>query len=1042
MAHFTVLGPLGAELARGPADLRGPRHRAVLARLLVARGRAVPLDALVADLWDDAPPPGARGAVQTFVGDLRKALEPDRPPRTPPSLLVTVAGGYALRADDTDARRFETAVREAASAPPERARALLTDALALWRGRAYAEFADLPWALAESTALEELRLLAVERLAETALALDAPADAVPPLTPHAAAHPHREHAARLLALALYRTGRQGEALEALRRTGKALRADLGVDPGEPLRALEADILAQSPTLLAPRRPPAPHPTAAQQTTTSQTAAPQATTPQPTPPLFGREEELATLTRAAEEAVTTARLRHVLVSGAAGSGKSALTEALATRLRAAGWSTATTTCPDLPGTPKAWPWTTLRTRLGLPPEPDRTPRFTTLRTLSAHLSGPQPALLVLDDLHQADEDTLALLTALPPDAGPTLVVSTHRATDIPPALTAALARLARTTPTRLYLSGLDERAVADLIATHRPPTPQATRAVHTRSAGNPFLAHELARLWASEGDEALRTVPAGVRDVLLHRLSALPETTRAHLRQAAVLGHEVDLPVLAELAGEDVLDSVESAIAAGFLVEHDADHVRFAHALVHETVRADTTAPRRARWHVAAADAVERATPDEHERIAHHLLEAATRSTATRAAHHAARAATRAERRSAPHEAARLWRAVITSLDRAPTQDPPARLTAVMGLVRALAVTGDLASARAHRAEAARQAETLPDPVHRARVVGSFDVPALWTTPDDDALSTALAESAERALKALPATHRSDRARLLVTIAMERRADPNGEAAEAAEEAERIARALADPVLLSLALNARYLQTFHRAGLAPEREALAAELLQVTESQPDLVAFEVLAHLLLVQSSAAMADLPAADHHAARADHLATRDDLPMVAPFTEWYRAMRLALTGRKAEAEAAYRAAAPKLTATHLPGVVTGLLPLALHTLDVPQSTPDWGANHPWTTPTTNIPKAPHDHLHELRTCLHARTALARSTRDHAELEALRRSLSPAEDELAGASTGLVSLGPVAGYLADLAQALDDPAEATRLRAKATTITTRLREA
>ncbi|WP_440900034.1 BTAD domain-containing putative transcriptional regulator, partial [Actinosynnema sp.] len=549
MVSFAVLGPLQADLDRGPADLKGPRHRAVLARLLVARGRTVPLDTLVADLWDDTPPPSARGAVQTFVGDLRKALEPDRPPRTPPHLLVTVANGYALRTDNTDAHHFESAVHQATSAPPTRARTLLTAALALWRGPAYAEFADRPWALAESTALEELRLLAVERLAETALSLGAPADAIPPLTPHAASHPHREHAAHLLALALYRTGRQGEALETLRRTRSALRADLGVDPGEPLRALEADILAQSPALLLPPRTP-----------------PRTTTP----PLFGREQELATLTRAATEAVATRRLHHVLVSGAAGSGKSALTGALAAHLRAEGWSTATTTCPDLPGTPAAWPWTALRTHLGLPPEPDRTPRFTTLRALSAHLAESAPTLLVLDDLHQADEDTLALLTALPPEAGPTLVVSTHRATDIPPALTAALARLARATPTRLYLSGLDERAVSDLIATHHPPTPRATRSIHTRSAGNPFLAHELAELWATEGDEALRTVPAGVRDVLLHRLSALPEPAATHLRQAAVLGREVDLALLAALAGEDVLDSLESALRAGFRVAHDAD----------------------------------------------------------------------------------------------------------------------------------------------------------------------------------------------------------------------------------------------------------------------------------------------------------------------------------------------------------------------------------------------------------------------------------------------------------------------------------------
>jgi DNA-binding SARP family transcriptional activator len=109
MITFRVLGPLAAEDARGPVDLKGPRHRAVLARLLIARGRVVPVGQLVADLWP-APPAGAVGAVQTFVSALRKALEPDRPPRTPAKVLVTAGPGYALRAETVDAWLFKSAV--------------------------------------------------------------------------------------------------------------------------------------------------------------------------------------------------------------------------------------------------------------------------------------------------------------------------------------------------------------------------------------------------------------------------------------------------------------------------------------------------------------------------------------------------------------------------------------------------------------------------------------------------------------------------------------------------------------------------------------------------------------------------------------------------------------------------------------------------------------------------------------------------------------------------------------------------------------------
>src|SRR3954468_22742618 len=118
---FGVLGPVAAWDGAGDAiALKGPRHRAVLARLIVARRRVVPVTRLVEDLWAD-PPDGAVGAVRTFVAALRRALEPERPPRTPARLLVTEGPGYALRAepDAVDAWRFEQTVESAATLPPE-----------------------------------------------------------------------------------------------------------------------------------------------------------------------------------------------------------------------------------------------------------------------------------------------------------------------------------------------------------------------------------------------------------------------------------------------------------------------------------------------------------------------------------------------------------------------------------------------------------------------------------------------------------------------------------------------------------------------------------------------------------------------------------------------------------------------------------------------------------------------------------------------------------------------------------------------------------
>lgn len=1012
MVTFRVLGPLEAGDEHGPVNLKGPRHRAVLARLLIARGRAVPVTMLIDDLWADAPE-GALGAVQTFVGALRKALEPDRPPRTPARLLVTAPPGYALRAESgaVDAWRFEAAVGAAAGllsdGKAEEARSLLDEVLALWRGPAYAEFAEHAWARGEAARLDELRRLAVERRAEAALVLGQAAESVPDLQAHVDAHPLSEDGWRLLALSLYRAGRQGDALATLRRAREVLRVELGVDPGPNLRQLEADILAQADHLAPPPRTfePVRH------------------------PFVGRLAELSELDKAAAAVTATGSPRLALLSGAAGAGKTALANTFADRLRATGWTTAWGTSPELPGAPAAWPWTQMRESLTGSAEDPVAARFRRHRAIGSSLaakSASGPILLVFDDLHWADEETLALLTALATTsgAGRVLLLGTYRSTEISADLAAALGRAARAEPARIYLGGLTESQVLEMIrvATHREISLGDARKIHVRSAGNPFFVRELTRLWEAEGDAALDAVPAGVRDVIRHRLTGLTEAAQTVLRQAAVLGHEVDLDVLIPLAGDEdvVLDAAESALLTGFLVEQDVSTLRFAHALVRETLYDDITHARRARWHAKVAGIVEKARPDDVEAIAHHLVRAGNRSTASKTAFYARAAAERAEQRFAPQEAARRWRETVAALDR--DDDAVAWLEAVMGMVRALAVSGDLQQARQYRAEAVTAAESLGDPLLTARVIGAFDVPAIWTANDDEALSARLVAAAERTLSALPAEREAERARLLTTIAMERRADAGPRGDQAAREAEAIARRLGEPTLLAFALNGRFMQTFHRAGLAPQRAALGEELLGLA-SRHGLVTFEVLGHLILIQSYAALADLAAADRHAAAADLLAERHQLPVVGVFTGWYAALRLAMTGRAGEARSAYRAAASRLTGTGMSGLEDGILPFALLCLGFPDESEDWGPYEPWAHPRGDVPDSPRDLLFEARTCLHAVSAL--NTGDRPTLERLYAQLLPAADELAGAGSGLVTLGPVARYLGDLAAALGRETEA-----------------
>ncbi|WP_433119624.1 BTAD domain-containing putative transcriptional regulator [Micromonospora sp. CA-246542] len=709
---FGVLGPVTAAAGTGPVPLRGHRQRLVLARLLIAGGRVVPVERLVDDLWE-VPPERAVGAIRTFVADLRRALEPDRPPRQPSGLLVTEPSGYALRTtpDAVDADRFEAAVGEAGrlltAELPAPALAALDAALGLWRGPAYADCVGEGWAVAEVNRLDELRMLAVERRAEALLALGRPDEAAADLPGHLAAHPLREDAWRLLALARYRAGRQGEALAALRQARDVLVAELGVDPGPELRRLEADILAQAPHLTDIPTVAVPDRAGAAPDGGSASRR----------PFVGRDAERERLRRAAEAATRSGRPTLALLSGDPGAGKTALAEALTRQLAAEGWTTAWGRSPEYEGAPAAWPWTQIVEALtgsdgssspgGVPSVPGggssspggvpfvpgggssdggtagadsvgdpAVARFRRHRAVASVLSAVAdrgPLLLVLDDLHRADGDTLDLLTALlagpQPATGPVLVLGTYRATEITGGLTAALARAAGLEPVREYLAGLSLEATGELAraVAGTELAPPAVALIHRRSAGNPFFVRELAQLYAEAGGAALEAVPPGVRDVIRHRLAQLPPPTRTVLRQAAVLGRDVDPAVLGALTDDPaaLLDAVDRALQAGFLTERASDgRLRFTHILVRDTLYADLSASRRAAWHAAVAEALQRQQPVDPATLAHHLLSAGGPAAARRAADYARTAAERAERGGNPHEATRLWAQVVEAYDRA------------------------------------------------------------------------------------------------------------------------------------------------------------------------------------------------------------------------------------------------------------------------------------------------------------------------------------------------------------------------------------------
>ncbi|MGW5652939.1 AfsR/SARP family transcriptional regulator [Streptomyces humi] len=380
-----------------------------------------------------------------------------------------------------------------------------------------------------------------------------------------------------------------------------------------------------------------------------------------------------------------------------------------------------------------------------------------------------------------------------------------------------------------------------------------------------------------------------------------------------------------------------------------------------------------------------------------------------------------------------------------------RLESTVGLMRDLAVTGGggLEAARRHRVAAVAAAEQLGDPELTARVIGVYDVPAIWTRSDDPEQARRLVAAAERTLRSLgPAGQDAARCRLLATIAVESRGTlprdlpPSGALArpsQAAGQAEEIARRLGDPSLLAFALNGTFMQSFRRAGLAGRRDAIGAEIVALAAAH-GLVRYEVLGHLIRVQARCAFGDLAAADRHAIAVDGLAARHDLPLVSVFTTWYRALRTASTGTREAAEAAYEEAAASLVGSGMPGLEAGLLPLARlcvalrHGGGPPRSTADsdWGPYGPWVRPVLlaesgllgeaaealrTVPAPPRDLMFEAMWCLLARAAIA--TGDTGLLAKAHAQLAPAAAEVAGAGSGLITLGPVTEHLTAIESAL-----------------------
>lgn len=882
---FRVLGPVEAYVDGVPVDLGGPRPRLLVARLLIARGATVSVDAILDDLYDGTPPPRAQSTLHSYISNLRRALEPGRAPRTPSSVLVNRPPGYALGPHEVDAEEF---VRLAQAGEPERA-------LALWRGAPYEEFSDVPWLRPEIERLAEARLATRERLLAGRVG---DPHVVGELEALVAAHPLREGLWELLARTLYALGRQADALEALRTARAHLAEELGLDPGPALRRLEEAILAQDPSLDAQR--PAPEDPRARET-----APPAAQTPPRR--TVGRAGQLDRLTGLAREAVR-GRPRIAVVSGEPGIGKTWLAETFAEERAAEGWRVAWGRCHETSGAPALWPWQQvvrdLATRIAPPPAqaaalrvllgepaPDGEPpaeageaRFRLHQATAAYLdtvAAAGPLLVVIDDLQWADTASLGLLSDLALLLrGGIAIVITVRSGEGSPAVHDALGLLGRHDALRLPLAGLDPASVAELSGLHDPAR---VAALAERTRGNPLFIRETLRLAEDQGIErALIAVPEGLADVLRRRLMNLPAPFRPAVDAAAVLGTGADRSLLAEVAGMDVDEALDAAAAIRILGENLA----FTHDLVRETVYADIPLRRRAGLHLAALRALERRPGSDLALLARHAL-AAGPDAAADAVRWASATAGQAAGRHAYEDAAQWWRRAAEAHGTLPGADPAGHVELLLELVRAQLAAGDGFSARQTRAEAVLAADRSGDPLLAARALTSLDAPGLWKfyTYGDIELHTV--RRIEEALAALPEGDSELRCRLLGCLGMERydgSADPRCDTATA--EALAMARRLvasgkAGRELLAITLNARYLGVQLPEHMA-ELDAIGEEL---TRLGPP--GFELLGYMIRERTRMDLFDVAGADRAAERAAVLVERLDLP-------WPRFQHLIWTGAR----------------------------------------------------------------------------------------------------------------------------------------------------
>jgi len=683
--RVTLLGSVAAEVAGAAVPLGGRRQRAVFAILALNVGRVVSLDHLVRVLWEDDPPARATMALQSMISRLRRVLATYGEEGGGAPQILTRPPGWLLQleADHVDATQFRAGIDEGRRLlsvdQPAAAARVLRDALGLWPGRAAGRLEIADFAPEDAVGLEQTRLDACEQLFTADLAAGDTQVVVEEAGRFVADNPFRERAWMSLGLALYRSGRQADALATIAELRRTLADGLGLDASTEVLALERQILTHDSVLdAAPSAVVAAHSTGDLQPGTVAPGAGGGADDEPVAApetaVVGRADVFALLDEVLAQAAR-GRGRVVLVQGVAGIGKSTVLRALDFRAAVAGG--VVIHGAGVSEAPAFWPWVTaVRELVAMVPglvDPTSTSALATIdpalfatpnRSADGPPSGADPGLgrtrlyraaidllvaarragpltVVIDDVQALDEETSGLLAVAMPELtarGVLFVLGfrTDEGEQGGPSPDRFMQRVPRDAVVRIRLANLTGDEVAEAIETltQRAPDPAVSHAVWLRSRGNPLFVTELVRLLASEDrldpDGVYTALPEEVRGVVRRRLDRLPAATVSLLVVVALMGRATDVALLTgvtDMDEEAVVDACEIAVLAGLLVDDPAmpGSYTLSHDLVRQTL-VETVAPaRKVRLHARIARALEGApshSPDHVVEVARHALLAA------------------------------------------------------------------------------------------------------------------------------------------------------------------------------------------------------------------------------------------------------------------------------------------------------------------------------------------------------------------------------------------------------------------------------------